>query len=101
MKIRVEKVNANAVQNVESDIPLIDLDIIRAEQILDADLLEKINFLKDGNTNGKTPGRMRAETKGYKLDGTNLLRLKPKGSCPARICIPETGKKYHHTACTR
>ena len=79
----------NAVQDVESDIPLLDLDMIRSEQVKDGDLLEKINFLKDGNTNGKTPERMRAETKGYMLDSTKLLRLKPKGSCPARICIPE------------
>ena len=81
-----------AVQNVESDIPQLNYNIIRAEQIADADLAEKINFLQNGITNGKTPERMRAETKGYELDGTSLIRLKPKGSCPARICIPDTLK---------
>ena len=77
---------------MESDIPQLNYNIIRAEQIADADLAEKINFLQNGITNGKTPERMRAETKGYELDGTSLLRLKPKGSCPARICIPDTLK---------
>ena len=86
------EVEVFAVQNVESDIPQLNYNIIRAEQIADADLAEKINFLQNGITNGKTPERMRAETKGYELDGTSLLRLKPKGSCPARICIPDTLK---------